>query len=372
MLMPLSMFFCIGRESKVKYPEVHMSEHRKISAMAARDEIASNYLVSLASLQQSRNGPYWRLELKDASGTLEAKIWSPLSVSLPSLSAGQMVYVEGHVSLYRDQPQLTVEALRVLDDEQIKALSMEDYVASSPRPASDMMNDIERLCDEVLTYRPWRKFMRSVLSDKRIRPLLLKAPAAKSVHHAYAGGLLEHMLSVAQVCMLMADHYRELDRQTLLAAALLHDIGKIDEMGGLLVTEYTDEGRLLGHIVQGIVMLEPYLRKSGLEPELIMHFKHLVASHHGEPEFGAVREPSTPEAFVLHYADNIDAKLAQCRSLLPSGEEGETMTWSAYQTLLGRSVCHPFHTPEPAEETKAARREKKAESRQEERQCSLL
>ncbi len=347
-----------------------MSEHQKISAMAAGDEISSVYLVAFASLQQSRNGPYWRLELKDASGSLEAKIWSPLSVSLPALSAGQAVHVEGRLSLYRDQLQLTVEALRVLSDEEVASLSLEDYVLSSPRPASDMLEEIERLCDAVLIYKPWKKFMRSVLSDKRIRPLLLKAPAAKSVHHAYAGGLLEHMLSVARLCMLMADHYQELDRQTLLAAALLHDIGKIDEMGGLLVTEYTDEGRLLGHIVQGIVMLEPFLRKSGLEPELVMHFKHLIASHHGEPEFGAAREPATPEAFVLHYADNIDAKLAQCRGVLPPPEEGEGMAWSAYQNLLGRSVCRPARTPEAPGE-KPSRQEKK-ESRQEERQCSLL
>ena len=349
-----------------------MSEHQKISAVTAGDELSSVYVVSLASLQQSRNGPYWRLELKDASGSMEAKIWSPLSLSYPALAAGQMVQVEGHVSLYREQLQLTVEALRVLEEDEVAALSMEDYVLSSARPAADMLEDIERLCDTVLTHKPWKKFMRSVLSDKRIRPLLLRAPAAKSVHHAYAGGLLEHMLSVAELCMLMVDHYPGLDRQILLAAALLHDIGKIDEMEGLLVTEYTDEGRLLGHIVQGIVMLEPYLRKAGLAPELVMHFKHLIASHHGEMEFGAAREPVTPEAFILHYADNIDAKLAQCRSVLPPpGEGDEGMVWSPYQALLGRSVCRPVRTPETQAETKAARQEKK-ESRQEERQCSLL
>lgn len=346
-----------------------MTEHQRIDTVTAGDEIASNYIVGLASLQQSRNGPYWRLELKDASGSLEAKIWSPLSLSVPSLSAGQMVNVEGHVSLYRDQLQLTVEAVRVLDDEEIAALSMEDYLVSSPRPAQDMLADIERLCDAVLVHRPWKKFMRSVLTDKRIRPLLLKAPAAKSVHHAYAGGLLEHMLSVAELCMLMADHYPDLDRQTLLAAALLHDIGKIDEMGGLMATEYTDEGRMLGHIVQGIVMMEPFLRKSGLEPELIMHFKHLVASHHGEPEFGAAREPATPEAFVLHYADNIDAKLAQCRGVLPPAEDGQGAVWSAYVPSLGRSLCRPVHTPKTEEKSRQDRKEARQEDK---RQCSLL
>ena len=264
-----------------------------------------------------------------------------------------------------------MDNLRGLDEEEAAALPMEDYLLSSPRPAKDMLEEIESLCEAELTHKPWKKFMRSVLSDRNIRARLLTAPAAKSVHHAYAGGLLEHMLSVAQLCMLMAGHYPDLDRQTLLAAALLHDIGKLEEMGGLLVTEYTDEGKLLGHIVQGIIMLEPFLKKSGLAPELVMHFKHLIASHHGEIQFGAVREPCTPEAFVLHCADNVDAKIAQCRSLLPQdGEEG--MAWSAYQSLLGRSLCRPVRTPEAPGETKAARQEKKTENRQEERQCSLL
>ena len=348
-----------------------MYEHQKISAMAAGDEIRSVYLINQASLQQSRNGPYWRLEFKDASGSLEAKIWSPLSLSFPSLSAGQMAEVGGRIAVYRDQLQLTVEGMRVLDEEEAALLPMENYLPSSERPAVDMLADIEALCDEVFTHKPWKKFVRSVFSDKRLRPLLLLAPAAKSMHHAYAGGLLEHLLSVAGLCMRMADHYPDMDRQALLAGALLHDIGKLDELSGPLATEYTDEGRFLGHIAQGLIMLEPFLQKSGLEPELAMHFKHLVASHHGEREFGAVALPATPEAFALHFADNMDAKVNQCRNTVPAQEEG--MAWSPYQNLLGRSLCRPVRTPEPApsEEKRKGRVEKKND-KQEERQCSLL
>ncbi|MBR3880127.1 MAG: HD domain-containing protein [Mailhella sp.] len=344
-----------------------MAEHQNIIALTASDEIRSVYLINQASMQQSRNGPYWRLELKDASGTLEAKIWSPLSQSFPVLTAGQMVEVAGRLSLFRDQLQLTVEGLRVLSEEEVSALPMEDYILSSERPAADMLADIEALCEEVFTHKPWKKFVRSVLSDKRIRPLLLRAPAAKSMHHAYAGGLLEHLLSVAGLCMHMAEHYPDMDRQALLAGALLHDIGKIDEMGGMLTTEYTDEGRFLGHIAQGLIMLEPFLQKSGLEPELAMHFKHLVASHHGEREYGAITLPATPEAFALHFADNMDAKVNQCRCIVPVQDEG--MAWSPYQNLLGRSLCRPVRTPVPAgsEEKRKGKAEKK-----DERQCSLL
>lgn len=348
-----------------------MSEHQKISTMTASDEVRSVYLINQASLQQSRNGPYWRLELKDASGTLEAKIWSPLSQAFPSLSAGQMAAVEGRLSLYRDQLQLTVEAMRVLDEEEAAALPMEDFLPSSERPAADMLADIESLCDEVLTHKPWKKFVRSVLNDKRLRPLLLRAPAAKSMHHAYAGGLLEHLLSVAGLCMRMADHYPDMDRQALLAGALLHDIGKLDELSGPLATEYTDEGRFLGHIAQGLILLEPFLQKSGLEPELAMHFKHLVASHHGEREYGAISLPATPEAFALHFADNMDAKVNQCRCTVPAQDEG--MVWGPYQSLLGRSLCRPTRTPEAtsADEKRKGKAEKKND-KQDERQCSLL
>jgi len=352
-----------------------MSEHQKISAIAASDDIHSVYLINAASLQKSKNGPYWRLELKDASGTLEAKIWSPLSQSFSVLMPGQMAEVSGRVSLFRDQPQLTVDAMRVLSEEESAALPLEEYLPSSERPSADMLADIEALCEAVFTHKPWKKFVRSVLNDKRIRSRLLVAPAAKSMHHAYAGGLLEHLLSVAGLCMHMADHYSDLDRQALLAGALLHDIGKIDEMGGVLTTEYTDEGRLLGHIAQGLIMLEPFLQKSGLEPELAAHFKHLVASHHGEREFGAVSLPATSEAFALHFADNMDAKLNQCRSVPLPENEGE-MAWGPWQSLMGRTLCRPVRTPSPAatvvgESQRKSRAEKKND-RMDERQCSLL
>ncbi len=348
-----------------------MAEHRRIDSLNAGDELHDIYIIHSASIQQSKTGdPYWRMEIKDASGVLDAKIWSPLSQSIFCLPPGQFVEVAGSVSLYREQLQLKVEKLRLLGEDETRDLPLKEFLKTSARPAEDILSDIERLCESVLTHRPWLKFLRSVLGDKRIRPLLLQASAARCVHHAYAGGLLEHMLSVAELCMLMADHYPDLDRQTLLAAALLHDIGKIDELRGLLETEYTDEGKFLGHIVQGLILLNPFLQKAGVEPELAMHFKHLIASHHGEPEFGTVRLPLSSEAFALHYADILDAKLAQCRGAFP--EDGvQGMAWSPYIALLGRSLCRAARTPEDQNATRAPSEITKRQSK-EKRQCSLL
>ena len=351
-----------------------MQQRQTIRDLKVNDDVRSVFLIWAASLQQSRNGPYWRLELRDATGSLEAKIWSPLSAEFSNLAPGQLVEVGGRVGLFREQPQVTVENLRPLTDAERDALNLADFMPASPRPPAQMLAEAEALCRAEFTHKPWRTFALAVLGDEAIRARLLTAPAAKSVHHAYAGGLLEHMLSVAGLCLRMADHYPELDRQTLLAAALFHDIGKLEEMNGGLTTEYTDAGRLLGHIIQGLAMLEPFLAASGLEPDLALHFRHLIASHHGEPEFGAPKQPATAEAFALHHADNVDAKIAQWRALFPAGPEQssdgaaertkengddtanavhsspqrEELEWSPWQNTLSRSLCRPVRTPENA------------------------
>ena len=337
--------------------EFLMSQRQCIRDLEVNGEADSVFLLGGASLQQSRNGPYWRLELRDAGGAMEAKIWSPLSASFHDLSAGQLAHVRGRVGLFREQLQLTVEDLRVLTDEEAARVDLAEFMPASPRPVPDMMEELDAMIERELTHAPWKLFVRSVLEDERVRLRLPAAPAAKSVHHAYVGGLLEHMLSVAGLCLRMADHYPELDRQMLCAGALLHDIGKLEEMSGGLVNEYTDAGRFLGHIAQGLIMMEPHLAASGLEPALALHFRHLIASHHGEPEYGSPRQPATAEAFALHYADHTDAKLAQWRALFPpreasspngSGDAAGTpggLEWSPWQSLLGRALCRVPRTP---------------------------
>ena len=284
-----------------------------VQDISVGDSLCSVFLISAANKSESKNGPFWRIELRDATGTLEAKIWSPLSQRVSDLKAGDFVEVKGKTSLFREQMQFTVEAIRPVEDPE--QLDISDFLPTSAVEPAEILASIEELVQTELTYTPWKNFVKSVLNDPRIRTKLLLAPAAKSVHHAYAGGLLEHMHSVAGICLKFADHYPELDRQTLFVAGLFHDIGKLEELSGGLLNDYTNEGRLLGHIVQGIVLLKPYFEKSKVDPVLALHLEHLILSHHGEPDFGAPKTPMTPEAFALHYADNIDAKLAQCRDI---------------------------------------------------------
>ena len=343
-----------------------MKKTQFVKDIGFSDDVDSFFLLGSASIQQARNGPFWRLELKDASGSLEAKIWSPQSQEYAGLAAGQIVEVQGRSSIFRDQAQVTIDRLRPLSAEETAACDLALFLPASPRRAQEMMEELEQLCHQELTYTPWKKFLLAVLRHEEIRPRLLTAPAAKSVHHAYVGGLLEHTLSVAVLALRLADHYPELDRQILLAAAVCHDLGKIWEFSGGLANDYSDDGRLLGHTLLGLERLEPFLQKSALPPELIRHFKHLVLSHHGEHQYGAPKLPQTAEAFALHHADNIDAKVAQCRHILNAFAEDDS-GWSPYQPTLGRSMHQPARTPKNAAPESGIPRKTPKDT-----QCSLL
>ncbi|MDD6180910.1 MAG: HD domain-containing protein [Desulfovibrionaceae bacterium] len=338
-----------------------MEKGQFVKNIGPADAVEGLFLLEEASLQQAKNGPFWRLSLRDATGAASAKIWSPLSQEFPALEAGCLVRVRGRAGMFREQMQITVEALEVLPPAAMAAVNLADFMPASPFSPDAMWEELLTICRQEFSYRPWRALALAVFGDRNIGPRFRMMPAAKGVHHAYAAGLLEHTLGVARMALSMADRYPQLDRQTLLAGALFHDLGKIEEFSGGLANDYTDAGRLLGHMELGLELLAPHLAKSNLEPELIRHLKHLVLSHHGTPEFGAARLPQTAEALALHYADNIDAKMAQCRGLfeeMPAGEEG----WTPYQPTLGRFMHRAARTPESPPKAEKARPRKVVEA----------
>ena len=165
-------------------------DRRWAKDVAPGDEIRALYLIGSASQLQAKNGPFWRLELKDASGDLEARIWSPLSQQFAEIPSGVIAEVEGRAESFRDKLQVNVNALRVLSPEETASVDTSVFMASSSRPPQEMLDELEALCRKEFTYKPWRKFILSVLEDEAIRVPLLTAPAAKSVHHAWVGGLL--------------------------------------------------------------------------------------------------------------------------------------------------------------------------------------
>ena len=343
-----------------------------INELTAGAEVRDLFLVTSAQRLHTKNGqPYWRLELKDRSAAMEAKVWAPASESFDALPAGSIVEVLGKAGLYRDRLEITLERLRILSDEELAGLDLSLFLEGSARRPADLLAELINLCKRTFTHKPWRRCVVSFLENEEVGVRLQGAPAAKGVHHAYAGGLLEHTLSVAALCLALADHYPELDRQMLLAGAVCHDLGKAWELSGGLAPDYTDEGRLVGHINIILEVLEPYLRKSGLEPHLVVHFKHLILSHHGELAFGSPKVPQTAEALALHYADNLDAKLAQCREALRDVALGET-GWSPYQKTLERFLYRAEPTPDAASVAGKAETGAKAREAAKDDQCSLL
>jgi len=340
-----------------------MQMRQTVKEIEAFQKINSVFLLASANKLETKNKePYWRLDLKDASGTISAKIWSPASLEFTELNAGTFVQVLGKSDLFKEQVQLTIEKMHILNEEEIELLDIREFMSASPYPIAEMWEELMEICKKELTYAPWKKFIHDAFKDAEVKNLFCKIPAAKTIHHAYVGGLLEHSLSVTKICMGLAEHYPHLDRQVLFVGAICHDLGKIWEFSGGFANDYTDDGRLLGHMELALDYLALFLDKSKLEPDLKRHFKHLILSHHGTYEFGSSRLPQTAEAFILHYADNIDAKMAQCAVLFNDGQENK-VGWSSYQKSLGRSIYNSVQTPEAQtnEEKMSPKRKKTSE-----------
>ncbi|WP_051286537.1 3'-5' exoribonuclease YhaM family protein [Megalodesulfovibrio gigas] len=364
------------------------ASHRKdqfVAELVGGQQVADVFVLAQASRRQARNGPFWSLTLQDATGQLEAKLWSPQAQDYHDLRAGQIMHVTGRTQMYQDKVQLSVEALRpVLSPETrpqepeaeetpwpqplYTRVELADLVPISAVPPETLLARLEDLLREHILYPPWRRFVFKVLGDPEIRGRLLVATGAKSMHHAYVGGLLEHTLGVVQLCAHFCRQYPRLDKDVLLAAAAFHDIGKAWELVSLPACDYTTEGRLLGHIQLGLQMLEPYLQKMKVDADLVLHFKHIVISHHGEYEYGSPKRPKTAEAFALHFADNLDAKMNQVERATSTETEEEPgwPVWSEYQRGLDRFLCRPRPTPGQAGE------DCRPTASAKEDQCSLL
>ncbi len=311
-------------------------------------QVQDLFMITQARQALAKNGPYWQLTLQDRTGEIQARIWSPLSSRFENLGPEQAVHIRAAAQVFGDQVQLNIEDMEFVRYEEI---DLSQFLPASSVPPEELHQNLLAFLQQNISHAPLRKLARKILAQEDIRNSLLKAPAAKSIHHAYMGGLLEHTLSVCRICFRICDEYPDLDRDILLTAAALHDLGKAREISPGASRSYSDQGRLLGHILLGLDMMEPFLaRAKDLDPGLVLHLKHIIISHHGELEFGSPKRPKTKEAFVLHFADNLDAKLNTLDQALSSRgdprEEGGY--WSDYQRSLERYVYRAVKTPRPA------------------------
>ncbi|HEX2163493.1 MAG TPA: HD domain-containing protein, partial [Thermoanaerobaculia bacterium] len=303
-----------------------------IAAWESGDAVQGFALVTKKELRQDRNGrSYLDMEVADATGSMIAKVWADSAALEADFEAHDFVALRGQVKLYRDQLQLSIDDCRkATEDDRRYGFDETKLVPSTREDIDDLWRRLERAIAEVR--RPvLRRLAVHALEVHGAR--LREHPAAKSMHHAYRGGLLEHVVSMAELALAVSGHYSTLDRDLVLLGVLFHDLGKVRELGAMPANDYTLEGRLVGHVVIGRDLLRECCFALGDVPDdLQLHLEHLVLSHQGKREYASPVEPMTPEALVLHFIDDLDSKLNQ---LDRARREGPSVQWSRG---LGRYV----------------------------------
>jgi len=314
--------------------------------------ITSFFLVCQKELRSTREGKsFLRLELGDRSGTIEARVWENSEQFASAFDRDDIVKIQARVESYRSKLQLAVDKVRRAVPEEV---DLADYF---PHTAEDVEKLYLRLCQHAAAVRnPWlHRLLASVIDDPAIAPRFKRAPAAKMMHHAFVGGLLEHVVSLCDLSRLIAGHYPELDVDLLMTGAILHDVGKLDELCYERSFNYTVEGQLLGHIILELELVTKRMDAiEGFPADLKTLVKHLLASHHGHYEFGSPKLPMFPEALALHFLDDMDSKMAAARAVLGSPEgEGE---WTAFSAALNRRMLRldEFRRDESGRQANAA------------------
>ncbi|MFC1825472.1 3'-5' exoribonuclease YhaM family protein, partial [Thermodesulfobacteriota bacterium] len=253
--------------------------HFFVKDIREKDHVRGQYLVKIKRLAETKKGdPYLSITLADRTGDVEARVWEKAEDFSSLFREGDILSIEGHASSYRNQIQLILKNLSVYEDDADPSLFLE----TSQKDIPGMMGRLLEIIQEIQNQHI-KALLESFFADHQFVSRFKRAPAAKNFHHNYLGGLLEHTLSVCQLMTFVAEHYHELDRDLLLAGAILHDVGKVQELTYDTHIEYTDEGRLLGHLTLGVAMLEEKMTVVKHFPqELALRLKHLILSHHGQ------------------------------------------------------------------------------------------
>ena len=311
--------------------------------------LAGIFRVSNVQRQAKSNGePYWSFKLGDASGSIVAKRWPSNRVLTPQeLPEGSYAEVTGVSNTFANMMQLRIDSIRVLSDKEAAELDIREFTPASPYDGDACTREVLELADRETAQTPWNRLIHAFFDVPDNRKAFAWGSAAKCVHHAGVGGLAAHTLEVCKTCLAIASVYEDIDRPALVTAALFHDIGKLQEMETTgFETTYTVPGYLMGHMVLGVAMLAPFCRQAELPTALEQHFTHLILSHHGTVEFGAVTPPATKEAIILAEADMLSAKLNCMAAAVSKLAEGEIeakislgLTGRAYNRLSTKQVC---------------------------------
>ncbi|NIL96793.1 MAG: HD domain-containing protein [Planctomycetales bacterium] len=313
--------------------------HRFVKELNDKESVDDIFLVSEKQLRSNRQGNlYLQCELSDKTGSVGARMWNAGEEVADGFHDGDFVRVQGTTQVYQGALQLIATKINKVA---VNEVAEQDYRRLTTDQIQRLTDRLRELLGNV-TDPALAAVAESFLADEQWMDKFTRAPAGVKNHHAYQGGLLEHVVQLLEIITRIADLYPELDRDLLLLSALLHDSGKVDELGYERQLSYTSEGQLLGHIVMGVELLDRKLdrlaRQGVLVPaETVLRLKHIIVSHHGSLEFGSPAVPMTVEAVALHYLDNLDAKIHHFASLLREDANVDS-EWTQYHPNLGRKL----------------------------------
>jgi len=291
------------------------------------------FIVTEKTVSSKKDGDaFLQVRLTDRTGSIRGVIWDNVETLTAEFNCGDYVQIQGRVTSFRNESQLTILSVKQIQSDTINP---SDFLPMTQRDPIQMFASLKEQ-SQTIENKELKTIIQAFWNDEAFVQKFCLAPAAKKMHHAYLGGLLEHTLSVARlVDRLIQCHYRGIDRDLLLAGAILHDIGKIDEFEYQTMIEYSNEGRLLNHIIIGLRLLDIKIASIPDFPEETANqLRHLIASHHGTRLFGSPEPPKTLEAIILHYLDDMDSKIMGVRDFMENSDE--TSEWTSFHYAMER------------------------------------
>lgn len=300
------------------------------------DRFTSVFLAQSKEVRTGKSGaPYLTAELTDRSGRLDARMWDNVESAAGQFEAGGFIEVEGRIQEYRGKAQIIIHKLRPVPENEVQ---IADFVPHTKYDVDEMYDRVLAVIDG-FTNPDLKRLLQSIFRNPRFADAYKRAPAARMMHHAVLGGLLEHVSSLLKLAEHVASHYDHIDHDLLASGVLLHDLGKLKELRFERTIEFSDEGRLLGHIAIGSAWIGRRCDEiKGFPPRLKTLLLHMILSHHGKLEFGSPQVPMFPEAMALHYIDDLDSKMEVMRAACEDIAEGQV--WSQYHSGLSRFVLH--------------------------------
>ncbi|MCB9060018.1 MAG: HD domain-containing protein [Halobacteriovoraceae bacterium] len=304
-----------------------------VEDLQSKADVNELFLIKYLSVMQGRDGrSYLNIILTDRTGDLESRKWNTAEKTAEKINRGDYARVTGKINTYQGRNQLVVKEIYSVDPSDINE---DDFIAKSQKNSTKMFDELHSIINE-LNDVYIKELLQKVLNDPKIFERLLKWQAGKSVHHAYEGGLLEHILSCTQLAIWLSAHY-QVNKNFVVAGAIMHDLCKIFELTAGPLCDYTDHGRLVGHLSNGVELIEKYTSQiEGFPSDTKMHLKHILLSHHGEYEYGSPKLPQTSEAFLVHLIDLMDSKMNSMEQVKRT--DNLQGPWSNFIKHLDRTV----------------------------------